>query len=89
MTDAFLSYTKSQGNDLSTPIPAYNFPGLKDGDFWCLCALRWEEAFEAGVAPNVKLEATHEKTLQYINLEDLKKHSNKILSLKSTKTRFL
>tara|TARA_R110002049_G_scaffold82535_7_gene209967 strand:+ start:154 stop:528 length:375 start_codon:yes stop_codon:yes gene_type:complete len=75
MTEEFLTYTNSQGNDLSTPMPAYNFPGLKAGDFWCLCALRWQEAFLAGKAPKVYLKATHEKTLQYINLEDLKKHA--------------
>lgn len=75
MTEEFLTYTKSQGNDLSTPIPAYNFPGLEVGDFWCLCALRWKEAFEAGKAPNVNLNATHEKTLQFIDLQDLKKHA--------------
>jgi hypothetical protein len=72
MTEDFLIYTKSRGNDLSTPIPAYGFPGLKVGDFWCLCAIRWKEAFEAGKAPKVKLAATHEKTLQIITLEELK-----------------
>lgn len=75
MTEEFLTYTKSKGNDLSTPIPVYNFPGLKVGDFWCVCAFRWKEAFEAGKAPNVNLNATHEKTLQFIKLEDLKKHT--------------
>jgi len=75
MTEEFLSYTKSKGNDLSTPIPAYNFPGLKVGDFWCLCAIRWEEALKVGKAPKVKLEATHEKTLDYVSLKDLKENS--------------
>ncbi|MFT6165836.1 MAG: hypothetical protein ACJAV5_001123 [Vicingaceae bacterium] len=75
ITDEFLEYTKSKGNDLSTPIPAYQFPGLKEGDFWCLCALRWKEALMAGKAPKVKLEATHEKTLEFISLEELKKHA--------------
>lgn len=71
MTTEFLAYTKARGNDLSTPRPHYSFPGLKEGDQWCLCALRWQEAFEAGVAPPVVLEATHEKALKYIRLEDL------------------
>tara|TARA_B110000503_G_C7079627_1_gene384576 strand:+ start:383 stop:766 length:384 start_codon:yes stop_codon:yes gene_type:complete len=75
ITDEFLEYTKSKGNNLSTPIPAYQFPGLKEGDFWCLCALRWKEALMAGKAPKVKLEATHEKTLEFISLEELKKHA--------------
>ncbi|NJN74159.1 MAG: DUF2237 domain-containing protein [Limnothrix sp. RL_2_0] len=74
MTPAFLEFTKNQGNDLSTPMPQYNFPGLKPGDRWCLCASRWQEAFEIGVAPSVFLEATHEKTLAIVKLEDLKQH---------------
>jgi uncharacterized protein (DUF2237 family) len=74
MTDRFLRYTKAQGNDLSTPVPAYHFPGLKAGDRWCLCAARWKEALEDGVAPPVILEATHEATLKYVSLEDLKAH---------------
>ncbi len=74
MTDAFLDYTKSQGNDLCTAKPAYRFPGLKAGDKWCLCAVRWQEAFEAGYAPPIILERTHEKALEYIDLEDLKAH---------------
>ena len=74
MTDEFLEFTKSRGNNLSSPVPEFNFPGLKTGDGWCLCALRWKEAFEAGVAPAVKLESTHEKALQYISLADLKTH---------------
>lgn len=75
ITNEFLNYTKSKGNDLSTPNPAYGFPGLKAGDFWCLCALRWKEALLAGKAPKIKLEATHEKTLEFINFEDLKKYA--------------
>ena len=75
MTTDFLAFTKSRGNDLSTPIPAYQFPGLKPGDQWCLCALRWREAFEAGVAPPVLLAATHEKALQYVSLAALKEHA--------------
>ncbi len=71
MTDAFLSFTLSKGNDLSTPRPEYQFPGLKAGDKWCLCALRWKEAYEAGVAPPVVLERTHEKALEFILLEQL------------------
>ena len=69
--EAFLAFTKSRGNDLSTPIPAYDFPGLKPGDKWCLCTTRWLEAYKAGKAPKVVLEATHEKTLKYISLEEL------------------
>lgn len=72
MTDEFLEFTKGRGNDLSTPIPEYRFPGLKAGDKWCLCALRWREALEAGVAPPVVLERTHKKALEYVSLEDLK-----------------
>lgn len=74
VTDEFLAFTKSRGNDLQTPRPMYDFPGLKAGDRWCLCALRWKEAYEAGVAPPVVLEATHEKALKYIPLEVLKKY---------------
>lgn len=71
MTEEFLAYTKAQGNDLSTPRPEFRFPGLKPGDQWCLCALRWREAYLAGVAPLVVLEATHEKVLDYVRMEDL------------------
>ncbi|MCW6034680.1 DUF2237 domain-containing protein [Spirulina subsalsa FACHB-351] len=71
VTAEFLDYTRRQGNDLSTPAPQYNFPGLKAGDRWCLCAGRWKEALEAGVAPPVVLSATHEATLGVISLEDL------------------
>lgn len=74
MTDAFLSFTRSRGNDLSTPRPEYQFPGLRPGDGWCLCALRWREALEAGVAPPVKLEATHKKALEFVRFEDLLEH---------------
>ena len=72
MTDAFLDFTKLLGNDLSTPRPELKFPGLKAGDKWCLCALRWKEAHRAGFAPPVILESTHEKALEFIKLEDLK-----------------
>ena len=71
MTKEFLDYTKSKGNDLSTPNPIFDFPGLKPGDCWCLCALRWKEAYEAGVAPKVKLEATHDKALEYLTMNQL------------------
>lgn len=75
MTDKFLAFSKSRGNDLSTPMPMYQFPGLKEGDRWCLCALRWKEALEAGMAPKVVLEATHISTLEFIDLEDLEQHA--------------
>jgi uncharacterized protein len=73
VTDKFLQYSKARGNDLITPSPTYGFPGLKAGDKWCLCAARWKEAYDAGVAPPVVLEATHEKALEYATLEELKK----------------
>jgi uncharacterized protein len=76
VTQEFLEFTKSRGNDLQTPRPFYDFPGLKAGDGWCLCALRWREAHEAGVAPPVKLAATHEKALKYIPLETLEKYQH-------------
>ena len=74
VTQEFLEFTKSRGNDLQTPRPIYDFPGLKAGDRWCLCALRWCEAYEAGLAPPVVLEACHENALKYIPLERLKKY---------------
>lgn len=75
MTEAFLRYTKAQGNDLSTPRPEWNFPGLEPGDRWCVCAARWQEALEAGVAPPVVLAATHEQALQLVDMEDLRAHA--------------
>ena len=75
VTDAFLDFSKSRGNDLSTPLPEYGFPGLKDGDRWCLCAPRWQEAFEAGRAPRVILRATHEGALAHCGLAELKAHA--------------
>jgi uncharacterized protein (DUF2237 family) len=75
VTQAFLTFTKSRGNDLETPFPQYDFPGLKPGDKWCLCVLRWKEALDAGVAPPVVLEATHKIALKYVTLEDLNNHS--------------
>ena len=74
-TSAFLEFSKAQGNDLSTPMPDYGFPGLQEGDRWCLCAPRWQEAFAAGHAPRVVLRATHEGALAWCALEDLKKHA--------------
>ena len=71
VTQAFLDFSLRQGNDLITPRPEYRFSGLKTGDRWCLCALRWKEAFEAGVAPKVILESTHQKALQFVTLEQL------------------
>ena len=75
MTDAFLAFSKSRGNDLSTPRPEFDFPGLKAGDRWCLVAMRWQEALEAGVAPRVALLATHQAALRYVKLEDLKRYA--------------
>ncbi|YAF95786.1 MAG: DUF2237 family protein [Nodularia sp. CChRGM 3473] len=75
VTPAFLEFTKLQGNDLSTPVPQFNFPGLRPGDRWCLCAARWQEALEAGVAPPVILSATHARALEVCSLEDLQKHA--------------
>ena len=74
VTEAFLAFSKARGNDLSTPMPAFGFPGLKPGDRWCLCAPRWQEAFEAGVAPRVALKATHQGALAHCALDDLKAH---------------
>ena len=75
MTDEFLKFSKARGNDLSTPMPDFGFPGLTSGDRWCLCAPRWQEAFEAGQAPRVVLRATHEGALRYCSLADLKRHA--------------
>jgi uncharacterized protein (DUF2237 family) len=75
VTAEFLQFTKARGNDLTTPAPHFNFPGLKPGDKWCLCAARWQEALEAGVAPPVVLESTHARALEVCSLEDLQKHS--------------
>ncbi len=73
LTAEFLEFSKARGNDLSTPMPQFGFAGLKPGDQWCLCAARWKEAFDAGMAPRVVLRATHEITLEIVALEDLKK----------------
>ena len=75
VTDEFLEYSKSRGNDLSTPRPEYRFLGLKDGDRWCLCAMRWREALSEGIAPDVVLECTHEKALDFVSLDHLLAHA--------------
>jgi len=75
MTAEFLTFSQSSGNDLSTPRPEWGFPGLQPGDRWCLCAPRWQEALEAGMAPRVVLRATHAMALQYCRLEDLQRHA--------------
>lgn len=75
VTREFLAFSKSRGNDLSTPRPEFGFPGLNPGDRWCLCAERWQEALAAGVAPRVILAATHEATLEIAELADLKRHA--------------
>jgi uncharacterized protein len=75
MTDEFLAFSKGMGNDLSTPMPQYGFAGLKDGDQWCLCASRWQEAFDAGHAPGVRLASTHVSALEYCQLAHLREHA--------------
>ena len=74
VTAEFLAFSRERGNDLGTPAPAFGFPGLKPGDRWCLCALRWKEALEAGMAPRVLLRGTHERTLEFVSLDELKRH---------------
>jgi len=76
MTEAFLAFSKSRGNDLSTPRPEYNFPGLKPGDRWCLCLERWKEAHAAGKAPNVVLDATHQMALERVPLDIFQKFAH-------------
>ena len=80
MTNEFLEFSALKGNDLITPMPYYNFPGLKEGDKWCLCVTRWIEAEKEGKAPKLILEATHEKTLEYTSMDKLIKHAFKIKS---------
>ena len=75
VTQAFLDYSKQRGNDLTQPLPQYNFPGLVEGDRWCLCVSRWKEAHLAGVAPPVILEATHQKTLEVVPLSVLERYA--------------
>ena len=77
MTDEFLAFSKKKGNDLSTPNDQYFFPGLKEGDKWCLCVLRWIEALKTNCAPKVELESTNEKALEYVSIHELIKHANK------------
>jgi uncharacterized protein (DUF2237 family) len=75
VTGDFLAFSKARGNDLSTPMPEFGFPGLKPGDQWCLCAARWQEALEAGAAPKVVLTATHAAALKVVKLADLKRYA--------------
>ncbi len=75
MTEEFLAFSRARGNDLSTPMAEYGFPGLKPGDRWCLCAARWREALEAGAAPRVVLDATHAIALEVVALADLERHA--------------
>ena len=75
VTAEFLAFSATRGNDLASPLPAYGFPGLRPGDRWCLCAPRWEEARQAGVAPPVLLEATHVAALDYVSLDHLRAHA--------------
>jgi uncharacterized protein len=75
MTEEFLEFSKSRGNDLASPVPDHGFPGLQAGDRWCLCASRWQEAFDAGVAPPVFLEATQIQALEWCSLESLRRHA--------------
>ncbi len=75
VTEEFLVFSRSVGNDLSTPMPQYGFAGLRDGDQWCLCAARWQEAYEAGHAPKVRLASTHLSALEHSSLADLRAHA--------------
>ena len=75
VTAEFLAYSRARGNDLVTSRPEFGFPGLKPGDRWCLCADRWREALEAGVAPPIVLRSTHQHALRHVDLEDLKSHA--------------
>lgn len=74
-TTEFLEFSRERGNDLSTPHPEMMFPGVQPGDQWCLCAMRWKEALDAGVAPPVVLESTHISALEFVNLSDLRDHA--------------
>ena len=75
MTDTFLAFSMAAGNDLSTPRPEFDFPGLKPGDRWCVCAPRWKEAYDAGCAPPVLLESTHQYSLEFVSLDELRAHA--------------
>ncbi len=78
MTIKFLEFSRMQGNDLMTPMPLYDFPGLKPGDKWCVCVMRWVEALEVGLAPPVDLEATHVSVLEFVSRADLERHALKM-----------
>jgi uncharacterized protein (DUF2237 family) len=78
MTEEFLRFSAAAGNDLSTPVAEFDFPGLESGDRWCLCVTRWREAFEAGCAPPVVLAATHISALEFVALEDLRAHAAEV-----------
>ncbi len=78
VTEEFLIFSKAHGNDLSTPVPEWDFPGLQPGDQWCVCVERWKEAFEAGAAPPVVLAATHISTLEFVSLEELAQHAAQV-----------
>jgi uncharacterized protein len=80
VTDEFLTFSRDRGNDLSTPNSMYQFPGLVEGDRWCLCVERWKEALEAGAAPAVVLGATHISALEFVDLEDLQAHAVDVAS---------
>ena len=75
VTEEFLEFSRSRGNDLSTPVPEFEFPGLEEGDKWCLCVTRWKEALDHGMAPQVYIEATHVSALEFVDLEDLQAHA--------------
>ncbi len=75
MTDEFLKFSREHGNDLSTPMPEYSFPGLKEGDYWCLCLSRWIQAYEKGMAPQIKLEATHASVVEFVDLKRLQEYA--------------
>jgi uncharacterized protein (DUF2237 family) len=75
LTEEFLEFSAARGNDLAAPVPEFGFPGLKPGDRWCLCAARWKEALEAGVAPPVLLTSTHMSALEFLDLDELKAHA--------------
>ncbi|HUZ20713.1 MAG TPA: DUF2237 domain-containing protein [Acidimicrobiales bacterium] len=75
VSERFLTFSKDVGNDLSTPQPSFGFAGLQPGDRWCLCAPRWKEALDAGMAPSVVLEATHASSLEWVSLDDLREHA--------------
>jgi uncharacterized protein (DUF2237 family) len=75
VTEEFLTFSKQRGNDLISPVPLFNFPGLKPGDRWCLCASRWKEALDAGVAPPIVLSATHASALEYVSQEELRQYA--------------